>query len=93
MAPLAKYVNVTQEVQQFCQKRLVFCQFEMSYIIFEVYTVSVTIHVNIQLIRLSYSITHTVLLPLHIVFLGPEKRLWEQAFQRLVTFAFQPQLA
>ena len=35
-APLVEYVNVAQEIDPFCQKRLVFCQFQIKFIIFEV---------------------------------------------------------
>ena len=34
--PLVEYINAAQEINSFCQKRLVFRQFQNNFIIFEV---------------------------------------------------------
>ena len=55
-APLVEYVNVTQEVNSFYQKWLVFCHFKINFIIFGVYTIPVTVHDNIQLVCISLEV-------------------------------------
>ena len=49
-ATLVKYANATQQINLFCQKRLVFCQVQFNFIIFEVQIVSAMVHDNIQLV-------------------------------------------
>ena len=51
--PLVEYVNVAHWINSFCEKWRVFCQFQINFIIFEVLTVSVTLHDNIQLVCIS----------------------------------------
>ena len=47
-APLVEYVDKAQEIKFFWHKWLVFCHFQINFIIFEVQKVSVTVQDNIQ---------------------------------------------
>ena len=57
-APVVEYVNIAQEISSFCQKWLGFCELQINFIIFEVKTVSVTVHDKIQLVCISLEV-HT----------------------------------
>ena len=64
-APLVEYVDVAQQVNLFCQKWIIFCHFKINFIIFEVYTTSVTVHDNFQLDCISLEVYPFFLLPLY----------------------------
>ena len=53
---LVEYVNVAQEINLFSQKWLVLCHFQINFIIFEVKTVSVMLHDNIQIVCICFEI-------------------------------------
>ena len=92
-ALLVEYAKVAQKINSFRQKCLVFCQFQINFNIFEVRTVSVTVHDNIQLVCISLEV-YTNFSPT-IIFLsisGKEILLWNQLFQRLAYVAIQLQL-
>ena len=55
-APLKEYINVAQKMNLFCQEWLVLCQFQIHFIILEVWTVSVTVHNNTQMVRISLEV-------------------------------------
>ena len=65
-APLVEYVNVVHEINSFCQKWLIFCQFQINFIIFELKIVSLTVHDNFQPVCISLEI----LFPCQIKFSG-----------------------
>ena len=57
-APLVEYVNVAQEINSLCQKWLVFCEFQINFITFDVKIVSVTVHGIVKLVCISLEV-HT----------------------------------
>ena len=55
-ASLLDYVKVAQKKVSQYQERLVFVQFQIKFIIFEVYTVSVTVQDNIEFVFISLEV-------------------------------------
>ena len=55
-APLERNVNVIQWVKLFCQEQLEFCQLQVNFIIFEIQSVSVALHDDIELFLISFQV-------------------------------------
>ena len=90
IAPLEKHVSVTQQKYSLCQERLVFCQFQMDFIIFVGQTVSGTLQDIIRHVYISLEVyTHFSHTTVYCPFSARRTLLWDQSFQCLVTVEIQ----